>query len=145
MALTRWQPIFNRINTLSDILDEFGGQTGLPTIGDRRWLAPLDLYETPEAVVVDVVLPGVTEEQLDISVTGNTLTIRAETVPSAEAGEVGYQVRERAYGRCFRSITLPTQVEADGAEAVLAHGILHLTLPKAEVVRPRSISVTAVG
>lgn len=149
MALTRWNPT-TRLTPLHETLDEFGGQNLLrdliPLQGvSQQWMAPVDLYETPEAVIVEAVLPGVSEEDLELSVTGSTLTIRAQTTPISEDNEREYQLRERLTGRFYRMITLPTQVEADEAEALLENGILHLTLPKAEEVRPKSIQVKAIG
>lgn len=91
MALTRWNSI-NRLAPFNSVLDEFGGQTLflrdlLAAQGVvQQWLAPVDVYETPEAVIVEAVLPGGDEQDLELSLAGSTLTIRAQfTHPDTEA------------------------------------------------------------
>lgn len=90
-------------------------------------------------------MPGVDEEHLDLSVSGSTLTIRAETVSVTDLEGREYELRERVYGQFLRSITLPTLVEAKNAQVVLENGILHLTLLKAKAARPKRIQVKAAG
>ncbi|MDX1601359.1 MAG: Hsp20/alpha crystallin family protein [Anaerolineales bacterium] len=149
MALTRWNRV-SPLSQFSELLDELGGQSASRgpirrSSGLQQWLIPLDLYETSEALVVEAVLPGVDEEHLDLSVTGSTLTIRAQTVPASGVEGREYELRERVSGEFLRSIALPADVEPEKAQAVLENGILHLTLPKAEKARPKKIEVKAVG
>jgi HSP20 family protein len=102
---------------------------------------PIDMYETDESVVVKTSIPGVKAEEIDVSVTGETLTIKAETKEEEEVQRESYLRRERRYGSYCRSVTLPAGLEADKAEADYTDGILTLTFPKAEEVRPKSIKV----
>jgi HSP20 family protein len=104
--------------------------------------APLtvDMFETEEDVVVKTALPGVDPNDRDISVLGNTLTIKGET--KAEEVEQGcYICRERRFGATSRSLTLPVAVEADKAEAEYENGVLTLKLPKVEEAKPKAIEI----
>jgi HSP20 family protein len=104
----------------------------------------LDVYETDDNLVVETALPGASPDDVDISIVGNTLTIKGETECEEETEEKGkYHCRERRYGAFQRSVGLPVKVEADKAEAVFENGVLKLTLPKAETDKPKKITVKA--
>lgn len=116
--------------------------------GTRRWVEgpregelrlPLDVYTTPEEIVIIASLPGLTPDEVDISIEGDTLMIRGELRPPLE--NVSYLFQERAYGAFSRTLTLNVPVEAAGAEAVFENGVLTLTLPKAEETKPKIIKV----
>jgi HSP20 family protein len=117
---------------------------GLQALDGRRFAAPLDLIETPEAWRLTVDLPGVPQDAIDISLEDGVLELRAER-PVGEPIE-GEQARyvERARGTFARRLRLPGEVEADGVEADLADGVLTVTLPKASAARPRKIEVRGV-
>ena len=105
----------------------------------------LDMYETDTDVVVKTALPGVAADDVEVSVLGDTLTIKGERKSEAEQEDEKRQYihRESCYGRFFRSVTLPALVRADEAKAEFENGILTLTLPKAEEAKPKSIKVQA--
>jgi HSP20 family protein len=103
----------------------------------------VDMYETDDNVVVKTAIPGVKADDIDVSVTGDTLTLRAETKEEKEEKGERYLRRERRYGSYCRSVTLPGGLEADKAEADYSDGVLTLTFPKAEEVKPKSIKVTS--
>jgi len=114
------------------------------------WLAPLgaeslalDVYETDQDVVVKSSVPGVKPEDIDITITGDTLTIKGETKAEEKVEKANYIRQERRYGAFSRSVTLPTSIVAEQAKAEFEHGVLTLTLPKAEEVKPKSIKVKA--
>jgi len=86
-------------------------------------------------------IPGVKPEDIDISVTGDVLTIKGETVEEKEEKEGNYHLRERRYGAFQRAVSLPTLVRADKASAEFENGVLKLTLPKVEEVKPKSIKI----
>lgn len=101
----------------------------------------LNVSEDKDNLYVRAELPGINPNDIEISVEGDTLTLRGER-KSAEVGEnVSYHRREREFGRFRRSLTLPTRINADKVEAVFKNGILQITLPKAEEVRPKQITV----
>ncbi len=105
---------------------------------------PLDVRTTPDALLVEASLPGVRPEDVDITVENGTLTIRAEESSERSAEEGGWLVREIARGSVMRTVTLPTGLEADRAEATFENGILRLRIPKAEQVKPRQIHIQPV-
>lgn len=110
---------------------------------EREWLwAPaMDLYETDDAVVVKVALPGVDPEKVDIRITGDTLTIRGRVEEDVVEENATYYLRERRAGAFSRTVRLPVPVIADEAEATYENGVLTLVLPKVEEVRPKTIVI----
>jgi len=114
------------------------------------WLAPLgaeslavDMYETDDKVVVKTAVPGVKSEDIDVSITGDVLTIKGETKTEEKVEKANYIRQERRYGAFSRAISLPSMVVADKATAEFENGMLTLTLPKAEEVKPKTIEVKA--
>jgi HSP20 family protein len=105
----------------------------------RRLRLPLDVYATPEEIVIIASLPGLTADEVDITIDGDRLTIRGELRPPLE--NVDYLFQERAYGPFSRTLTLNVPVNTDEAEAVFENGVLRLALPKAEETRPKTIEV----
>jgi HSP20 family protein len=101
------------------------------------------MYETDDNVIVKSAVPGIDAQDLDISITGDTLTIKGETKAEKEIEEENYIRRERRYGAFSRSLAIPVQIKADEAEAAFENGILTLTLPKAEEIKPKTIQVKA--
>ena len=148
--LSRWDP-FGEMLSLRDAMNQlFESSYVNParTSAAGTLSMPLDLRETNDAFIVDVVVPGVRPEDLDISLEDNVLTISGETRQEQQTGEQqsNYHRVERRYGRFSRAVSLPTQVNADEVRATLEHGVLHLEIPKAEQVKPRKITVnTATG
>jgi len=147
--LVRWDP-FPDLVSLREAMDHLFEESFVRPQGG--WLAPVgvealavDMYETDDAIVVRTVVPGVKPEDLDVSVTGDTLTIKGETRAEEEVKEENYIRRERRYGSFCRSLAIPIPVVADKAEAEFENGVLTLTLPKAEEVKPKAIKVKAKG
>ena len=131
--LTRLQQEFN------DLFD------GRRWTGDR-WLGPgqyppMNLIAGDDELVVSVELPGVDMADVDISVTENTLTLKAERKPEVEE-TTPYHRRERHLGPFARSVALLEQVDPGKAEAKYQYGVLTIRLPKAEEVKPRRIAIT---
>jgi HSP20 family protein len=106
---------------------------------ERPFRLPLDVYTTPEEIVITASLPGLTPDEVDIVIEGDALTIRGELRRPLE--NVEYLFQERVDGPFSRTLTLNVPVEADKAEAVFENGVLTLTLPKAEETKPRVIKV----
>jgi len=113
--------------------------------GNLEGPAPIDVYETDNDVVVKAVMPGVKADEISISVDRDVLTLRGETKSEKEETDEdrSYHFREIRYRRYARSLRLPTLVDSDKAKAEFEDGILTLTLPKAEAVKPKTITVKA--
>jgi HSP20 family protein len=103
----------------------------------------LDLFEGEDEITVSASIPGVKPEDIDISVTGDVLTIKGESLEEKEEEEGCYHMRERRFGSYQRSIQLPTLVQSDKAKAEFVHGVLTLSLPKAEEAKSKSIKIKA--
>jgi len=136
--LTRWDPFREMTQLLDDTF--FTGFTGvMPRSGS---LVPaLDLSETADAYHVEMAVPGMTADQLNITFENNVLTISGEISQSNDRKDRQYHVTERRYGRFSRSIRLPNQIHPDRIEARLENGVLTVTIPKAEEIKPRKIAV----
>lgn len=147
--LVRWEP-FRDLVSLREAMDRLFEESFVrPRAG---WLAPtgaealaIDMYETDDAIVVKSAIPGIKPEELDITITGDTLTIKGEIRAEEEIKEENFIRRERRYGSFSRSLAIPMPIVSDKAEAEFGHGILTLTLPKAEEVKPKAIEVKAKG
>jgi len=147
MAIERWDP-FREAVSLRDAVNSLFQESFvrpdnlMPTAGaDGARPLPLDIRETPEAFVVEASLPGATPEDVEVTVHGDTLTIRGETKAEQERQGETWHLRERRSGSFRRTVSLAVPVDADKATAEHDHGVLRLTLPKAESARPKQIKV----
>lgn len=145
-SIVRWEPMRDMVS-LREAMDRlfeesFVGPrlTPLWSAGDGINLA-VDLVEDEDSFVLKAAVPGVKSEDMEISVVGNVLSIRGESKMEEKVEEANYLRREMRYGAFQRSLTLPADVQADKATAVFENGILTLTLPKAEAVKPKSIKI----
>ena len=144
MTITRGNP-WREMRTLREAMDELLEDSFVRPSQrrmerpERRWRLPLDVYTTPEEIVIVASLPGLTPEEVDITLDGDRLTIRGELRPPLE--NVDYLFQERAYGPFTRTLTLNVPVDTDQADAMFENGVLTLTLPKAEESKPKSIEV----
>lgn len=141
--VVRWDP-FREIADLQQTMDRFFDR-GVGRILARENGAdayfPLDLYETEDEVVVRASLPGARPEDVNVSVNGDVLTIKAETKAETEGRQPNYYRQERRFGVMQRALQLPVRVNADSAAAEFEHGVLTLKLPKAEEAKPKTIEI----
>jgi HSP20 family protein len=148
MTLTRRPSPFGELMTLRQAMDRLFDDTmfrpfnGLA--GTEYARLPLDIRTTPEALLVEASLPGIKPEDVEITVENGTLTIRAEDSAERTSDEGGWLVREISRGAVMRTVTLPTGLEADKAEATFEHGVLKLRIPKAEQLKPKQIRIQPV-
>ena len=108
-----------------------------------EWAPSIKVIEKEDEFVVKVELPGVKEEDINISITGNILTIEGEKETESDVEKKGYYYSETSYGSFSRSITIPSTVDANKIEANYDKGVLEITLPKAPEVKPKKITVAA--
>lgn len=105
---------------------------------------PLNLWEDAENWYIEAEVPGLSLEQIELTCTGNTLTISGSRRPAAAEG-ASYLRRERGQGRFEREVTLPYPIDASRVQARAANGVLTVTVPKSDVLRPRKIQIRAQG
>ncbi len=140
--LNRFDPIRDMISmrrTMDRMLDEAFAR-GTETRGTGAWLLPIDAYMTEDAIIIQADVPGITADELDITLEGDTLTIRGEITRQGE-NKPQYILLERPTGKFERALNINTPIEHDKVEASFENGVLTLTLPKAEAVKPRQIAV----
>jgi len=107
-------------------------------------LMPLDMYETQDEVVVKAAIPGVKPEDIEVTVTGDLLTIKGEFKSENDERDEkrNYHRQERRYGSFSRQVALPTSVNSDACQADFENGVLTLTLPKAEEAKVKKVQIT---
>jgi len=121
------------------MLDEVFAR-GSETRGTDAWLLPMDAYITDEAIVIRADVPGLKPDEIDVVLEGDTLTIRGE-IKREDTDKRKYVLLERPTGRFERTLNINTPIDHDKVEASFKDGVLTLTLPKAEAVKPRQITV----
>ncbi len=142
--LTRWDPVRDMI-TMRQAVDRMFDESfarGAETRGTGAWLLPMDAYTTDEAIVIRADVPGIAPDELDITLEGDTLSIRGE-IRREDVENRKFVLLERPTGKFERTLTINTPIEHDKVDASFKDGVLTLTLPKAEAVKPRQITVKA--
>jgi len=146
-SLTRWDPFREMVimrDTMDRLFDNFFSRSPLDWEPSFSRELALDVVENPDEYVVKASIPGINPDDLEITFTEKTLTIKGEVKAEEETDDTHYHLRERRYGRFSRSISLPRGVDADAIEANYEAGVLTLRLPKVEEVKPKRISVKSV-
>ena len=153
MAMERWRPFgsmerwdpFRGIGEIQSevnrLFDSWSGRGN--TVGERMWLPAVDVHETKDDFVLTLDIPGVSQKDVHISITGDLLTVKGERRFERESEEAGhtYHRVERLYGKFERSVQLPTMVQTDKVKASYHDGVLTVKLPKAEEVKPREVKI----
>jgi HSP20 family protein len=143
MAIERWDPLRDMVSlrdAVSSLLQESFVRPG-GIAGSGAMALPLDVHETDTEFVVKASLPGIKPEDVQITVHGDTVTIRGEAKAEDEKKGQTWHLRERRSGSFQRSVSLATPVDSDKANARFDHGVLTLTLPKSEKARPKQIKI----
>ncbi len=142
--LTRWEPE-REMMTLREAMDRlFDDAFTRPLSMSGGSVAPaIDLYQTEDDVIVKAALPGLKAEDVHISVTADVLTLSGEFKQDEERKDKTYHIREHRYGSFERSVMLPADVQTDKAKADFENGVLTISLPKAETVKPKTINIKA--
>jgi HSP20 family protein len=146
--ITRFDP-FGETVTLRQAMDRlfedsFVSPLTLRTFNGEATAPALDVHQTPDEIVVTAALPGLKAEDVDITITGQTLSIRGEFKEETGVSRDQYIYRERRFGTFHRQLQLPVRVQGDAATATFEDGMLRLSIPKSEEVKPRQIQVKAV-
>jgi HSP20 family protein len=115
-----------------------------PSWRSPRLFPAINLYDAGDRYILTAELPGLSPEEVDLSLTGETLTLRGERRRPDGVNDESFRRQERPFGRWTRSVTLPERIDATAVTAQCALGILTVSLPKSEDVKPRQIPVSAV-
>jgi len=110
---------------------------------EMEWAPAVDVSETADQVVIKAEVPGMEAKDIDISLAGDVLTIKGEKKSEREEKKENYHLVERTYGSFSRSLKLPTAVDADKIEASYKQGVLTVSCPKKEEVKPKAIEIKA--
>ena len=138
-TVSLWDDIFNMRRDFDRLIDRFGTND----MATAAWAPAVDVRETGDTILVDVELAGLRPEDVDVRVENGVLTVSGEKKSEIQEGTEGssYHLVERRYGRFERSFTLPRTVDADRVEANFSHGVLTISLPKAEGAKPRRVQI----
>jgi HSP20 family protein len=142
-GITPWRPFRDLEEWEGRFDDLFRRSLGRWPVEERGWMPALDVFEKEDRFIVKAELPGIKDEDIDVSVVGDTLSIRGEKKTETEIKDEDYYRCERSYGSFYRSIPIPSNVDADKIEASFEDGILEVALPKSAKVKPKKIAVSA--
>jgi HSP20 family protein len=157
MVMERWRPRwgmmpwrpFRETEEMERYFNDVFGRPFLPAVWRRipvvemGWAPAIEVFEKKDKFVVKAEIPGMKEEDIDVSVVGDTLTIKGERKTESEVKEEDYYCCERSYGSFSRSIALPSSVDAKKIEANYEDGVLEVSLPKAPEVKAKKVTVSA--
>jgi HSP20 family protein len=149
MALIRWEPapelgtIQNEMNRLFNSL--FDNPVRAQAGDARQWIPPMDLVETADHYLLRADLPGLSEQDVNIELESNVLTISGERKLEHKHEKGGYRRIERAYGSFSRSLTLPEGVNPAAVAASFDRGVLEVRIPKPEQIKPRKVTIAVGG
>jgi len=123
------------------LFDTFFGHSPQGPSFERTWAPAADMYETKDELVIRVDLPGMSEKDVQVSITGDLLSLKGQRSDSETVKSEQYFRAERWTGRVERMFQLPIPVQADHVRASYREGVLTVTLPKVEAVRPKEIKI----
>ncbi len=146
MSLTRWDPFRDLVNLQERMNRLFEDSLSRSKTTDQEmpmgaWTPPVDIFETPEMVILRADLPGIDQKDIDVRIENSTLTLRGERRFLKEAKDEDYHRIERSYGTFSRSFQLPGSIDQTKIQAVHKDGVLEVHLPKREDTRPKQIKV----
>lgn len=143
MAVIRWEPVAelgtiqNEMNRLFNNLFDQPNPAGRNGTAGRRWIPAMDLVETGDQYVLRADLPGLSDDDVNVQLEDNVLTISGERNAEHETQQEGYYRLERAFGAFSRSLTLP-----DGVQARFDRGVLEIRIAKPEQKKPRQVQIS---
>lgn len=155
LELEKWQPRVPSLNTMDpfaemadlrrmtdQVFGEFFGRTPSEMASaEGLWSPMVDIYETKDGIRLTAELPGIKQEDIHLSIEGDTLTLKGERKHEMDVKEDQYYRIERSYGNFQRSILLPSVVDASQVKATYRDGVLEVQLPKKEEAKPKEIKV----
>ncbi len=148
--ITRWDP-FTDLLTLPDRLNQIlnqgtsagRGNSNEQSLTFANFIPPVDVLEDDNNIIVQAELPGVKDEDVEVRIENNLLTISGERKLENEERKDNFLRVERAYGRFYRSFTLPGNIDPDNVNATFENGMLKITIPKREEAKPKQIKIAS--
>ncbi len=147
--LTPWRPVRDIERAFDEMEQNFEDVFGRPfypvawrrSPSVRSWSPPMEVYEKNDEYIVKAELPGLNQGDIDISVVGDTLTIKGERRSLEDVNSENYYLCERCYGGFERSLTFPTELDAGKVDAIYENGVLEMRLPKAPEAKPNKVQI----
>ena len=147
MAIDKWSPL-KELEDMRRDMDRLFDEFTKPARRRRIWpkseglvIPSIDLYDRKTDIVVKIELPGVRREDIDLTITKDTLTLKGEIKKDDDVQEEDYSISERIFGSFSRTIALPFEVESEKAQATMNNGVLEIVIPKQEEARPKEIKI----
>jgi len=145
MELVPWRPFGRELSMLrkemDDLMTRFFGESSLARRRAEEWAPSVDLTETKDSFIVKAELPGLEAKDVDVTISGNVLTIKGEKKKEEEEKDEQHHYVERYYGTFQRSFQLPANVKADKIDASFEKGVLKITLPKTAEAKKKQIEI----
>ncbi len=154
MTITRFTPFRSSgldvavlQNRLNSIFQDFAqpANSGTESLGTGSFVPPVDIYEDEQHLLLKLEIPGIRQEDLDIRVENQTLTVKGERKIESEHKEENFHRIERRFGSFVRSFTLPQTVDSDSIQATYENGVLNLSIGKKAEAKPKQIKVEIGG
>jgi len=145
--MKQWNP-WEDLNALQEqinqVFDNTNYQRRIPQEARARerggaWAPPVEAWETESAIMLSADLPGTTIEDIDLQIEGDQLIVKGERKPSEE--KRNYKRSEKLYGPFFRAFSLTTPIDRENVKASYKNGVLEVTLPKSEAIKPKQIKI----
>lgn len=132
-VMATWRPL-RELQEMEQRFEDLFGRTG-------EWMPAVDVVEKDDKFEIKAELPGLKEDEIDVSMTDNTITIRGEKKTDCEVKEEDYFQSECFYGSFYRTIPLPSNIDKEKIEADYKSGILEISVPKTAETKPKKITV----
>jgi HSP20 family protein len=144
LALAPWRPM-SALDELEHQMDDIFGLRALRRFPmmEREWVPAMEMIDKGDQYIIKAELPGMKEEDVDVSLSNDILTVKGEKKSEKEVKEEDYYFSERGYGSFSRSLSLPSDVDAKKVEADFEDGVLKITLPKMAEVKSEKIQIKA--
>jgi len=147
MAIDKWSPL-KELEDMRRDMDRLFDEFTKPARRRRIWpkseglvIPSIDLYDRKTEIVAKIELPGVRREDIDLTITKDTLTLKGEIKKDDDVQEEDYYLSERMIGSFSRTIALPFEVESEKAQATMNNGLLEIVIPKREEARPKEVKI----
>lgn len=149
MSIVKWSPL-KELEEMRKDMDRLFDEFFSPVTRRRRgWLKPemgvivpnIEMYDRKNEIVLKAELPGVSKEDIDLTITKDSLTLKGEVKKEEEIKEEDYYASERSYGSFTRTIALPAEVDSEKSKASFKNGVLEIVLPKREEAKPKEIKI----